>query len=642
MEKIIFDFFLFLAVLGLTCFLPGRAYLYFKKINLSILETLTLSLSLGLVFFTFINFIFGVFGLRWLAFVFIGFIDLLFIYFRVKKSNGIGSFLRPHWTKANKIFILILILGIFGQVSLVATSGLPTSDGGLSFVEARDAFWHVGLIEQLTKKIPPTHPGFSPLPLTNYHYFYDLFVSSFKMTYPFSTLDLYFRFIPILLSLLLGLSVFVLTRRLFVQEETATLAVFLTYFTGSLAFLIPFFLPGHGWGESSFWVSQTFRMLINPPFSLSLSLFLIGIFALHQKLLLPSVFLLGTLIGFKVYGGIIALGAEGLVSLWQLVREKRFNFLVAFFATFLLSLLTFLSNNTLSGAGGFLIFAPGWYLRAMVENPDRLYIVDWVLREETLLFYGSILGVLRLRFQEFLIFMAGNLGLRVIGLLGIATFFVKLKKLTSVEVFLLAAAVISFLMPMLFIQKGSVANTIQFFYYLLVILNLYTAKVIWDFLKSKNIFVRLVSLGFILVLSLPTTIKTWQEYNFPSSRRIISKEELGSLNFLKKETPKDSTVLLFPSGGNIESLYVGALSSRRTYYSDRLMSENTLKDFQERERLSLKFFTTQDLSWSKKFLQENNISYVYHLKADEPKFNGLGHFLPVVFENEIVSVYRVP
>lgn len=642
MEKIIFDFFIFLLILGLTCFLPGRAYLYFRRIDLSTLEIFTLSISLGLVFFTLANFIFGILGLRWVAPALIVLIDLFFVFYRLKEGKGATSFLKPRWTLANKIFMLVVVLGIFGQVSLVATSGLSIKDGSLGFVEYRDAFWHIGLIEELTKKVPPIHPGFAPQALTNYHYFYDLFVASLKMFYSFSTLDLYFRFVPILLSLLLGFSVFILTRRLFGQEEIATLAVFLTYFTGSLAFLIPFFRPGQAWGESSFWVSQTFRMLINPPFSLSLSLLLVGIFALGQKLYLPTVFLLGTQIAFKVYGGIIALGALAVASLWQILREKRFTLLLTFFATLLVSLALFSSNNTLGGASRFLIFAPGWYLRAMVENPDRLNIIDWVLREETLLSYGDILGILRLRFQEFLIFLAGNLGVRLIGLFGILAIFRNLKKLTTLEIFLGAAAALAFLIPMLFIQKGSVANTIQFFYYLLVVLNFYTAKVILEFLKRKNILVKGATLSLILIFSLPTTIQTWKNYNLNPSYLIINKEELGAINYLREKTGKSSIILLFPSQRNTDSLYLGALSGRRTYYSDRLMSENTLKDYKEREKNSLKFFTTQDFSWAKSFLKENEISYVYHLKADEPKFNGLGQFLPVVFENKIVSIFRIP
>lgn len=640
MEKIIFDGLIFVLVLIFTCFLPGRAYLYFRKIDLSILETFTLSISLGLTAFTLANFIFGVLGVRWIALLIILLIDVLFILKRSKDRKGMTSFLTPKWTRQNRLFLLILILGIFGQVSLVAAGGMPTGDGGLTLVD-RDGFWHIGLIEELTKKIPPLHPGFAPIALTNYHYFYDLFVSSFKVIYPFSALDLYCRFVPILLSALLGLSVFILARRLFQSEKIATLATFLTYFTGSLAFLIPLFLPKQPWGESSFWVAQTFSMLTNQPFSLSISLFLMGIFALRQNLHLPMVLLLGTQLAFKVYGGIIALGALGAVSVWQILREKKINLLLGFFAAAIISFLLFYSNNTIGGAEGFLIFAPGWYLRAMVENPDRLNIIDWVLREETLLYYGSFLGILRLRLQEFVIFLVGNLGIRLIGLIGLIAFLKNLKKLTDTEVFLWVAAAIAFIMPMLFIQKGSVANTIQFFYYLLIILDLYTAKIIANTLKNRKLLVRGLVFTILLFFLLPTTFQTWQIHS-NLARAAIGKEEMAAIEFLKEKTDKEAIILLFPSQGNTYSLYISALSGRRTYYSDRLMSENTLKDYKSREKNSLKFFTTQDMPWAKNFLKENDIAYVYLNKGDEPKFNGLDRYLPVVFENKIISIYRVP
>ncbi len=118
MEKTIFDSITFLLFLIFVCFLPGRAFLYFKKIDLSILETFTVAVILGLILFTFLNFLFGILGLIWASYLIVFFIDGIFIFKRLKKPAGITVCLRPRWTRANRIFLVVLFLGVLSQIYL--------------------------------------------------------------------------------------------------------------------------------------------------------------------------------------------------------------------------------------------------------------------------------------------------------------------------------------------------------------------------------------------------------------------------------------------------------------------------------------------------------------------------------------------
>jgi hypothetical protein len=95
-------------------FLPGRAYLYFRKIDLSIIETLTLSLCLGIVFVGWLQLlIFKLVGREWLTLLGVGIVDIIFILSRLKEPKGITAFLRPKWTKYNFLFAVFFGLGIF-------------------------------------------------------------------------------------------------------------------------------------------------------------------------------------------------------------------------------------------------------------------------------------------------------------------------------------------------------------------------------------------------------------------------------------------------------------------------------------------------------------------------------------------------
>lgn len=160
----------FLIFLIFICLLPGRALLYFSKIYPSIIETFTISVFLGLVFFEFFNFLFRIFGLPlYTVYVIYLLVDLLFICRRLKNPEGITNFLKPTLTSANKIFIIIYATSLFISFYIMS------------------------------------HEGFLP------------FDSS-----------LWFR--PVILCSLLGLLVFILGRKLFKSEGKASVATVITYF----------------------------------------------------------------------------------------------------------------------------------------------------------------------------------------------------------------------------------------------------------------------------------------------------------------------------------------------------------------------------------------------------------------------------
>ena len=637
-----FDFLKFFFTVFFTCYIPGALSFKFLRLKLSPLEKLVVSTVAGMVLFTVINFFLGILGVRFLVNFFLyvlGFVWLALFFKSLRVSWG------PRFKKKNFFLIFILLIGTFAQTSLLFESGKLVPQKGMLFKEARDSMWHLGLTAELVRKIPPIHPGHAPLPLTNYHYLYNLFVASLHLSSGLSLLDLSFRFFPFLISLLFGLSTFMLAWAWSKKFAVAVLAVFFAYFCGSLAFFIPILRPGSFWQESSFWVSQPFTMLINPPLASSLVIFTTASFCLLKFLeekssnYLPILVLLfGSLLSFKVYAGIVALGALFGLAVCGIFKKQNFLLFKLSLFSFLFSLFLLLPSNIGSASSGFLVFSPGWYLRAMVESPDRVYIPDWVLREQAFAYYGNWLGILRLRILEFFIFIVGNLGVRILGLLAVFKILLGTKKVSAIDLFFFFALLVAFLPPMLFIQKGSIANTIQFLYYFLTILNFYTALFVFNFLSKKSRLAKTFFLVLIVVLAIPTSFKHFWE-NLKSPGSFVSSAEMEAIEALKA-TPQDSIILLSASQRNTTAMYVCALSERRTYYSDRLMSENTLKDFKKREELINKFFTTSDKGWARNFLIENGIDYIYLYGDERPRLSLKELNLVQFFKNEKVTIYK--
>ncbi|MBI5122240.1 hypothetical protein HZA75_00115 [Candidatus Roizmanbacteria bacterium] len=656
-QWLLFIFFVFWLVL-----LPGYFVLELLKVSLTRIEKFTVSLAFGVSGFTLLLYIFGSLNLRFLAYAILSGIS---IYTLLTKINFTQLSVMPNLFRhpfkilkqvqddkissnlLSSVFIAVgtgtVILG-----SLLFRSGW-SQNGGLSFTEYRDSFWHLGLMEELLRQIPPLHPGFAPLPLTNYHYFTHLFGAGFLGLNVFNSLDFYFRLFPFLLTFLYGLSLHIVGRALTKNTFGANLSVIFGYFTGSFAYVLPFFIkyPGFDWHESSFWLSQPFSMVINPSFALSAGLFLIVAFLLTKIIQepkwqwgIPLIIISGTLISFKVYAGILVLVGLLVCGIWYFFKARNPLLIISAVLAAILSLLLFIPVNG-KDAGNFLVFSPGWFLRSLVESPDRVQIVDWILRENTYAEAGNMLAILRYRLVELLIYLMGNLGVRVFGFITVIKIIISIKREAVVNIFLLAVAFAGIIIPLLFVQDGSIANTVQFSYYSLIIFSLWLAVFLTQLLLKRKTIFQIIILVIFLILAIPTSVKTWNGYVTKPSSMTIRQDEMQAMAFLANQTKINEIILVPATYRYTESLFVGTLSNRRLYYSDRLMAENTHKDFKEREANLEKFYQSKDTGWNTALLKNNSVSYVYVDKAVISNFNPQYYPLKKVFTNDIIDIYKV-
>ncbi|MCL5676040.1 MAG: hypothetical protein M1120_02840, partial [Patescibacteria group bacterium] len=329
----LWEVFIFVLLTGWLVLLPGLYLTGFLRIPLTRIEKLSVSLAAGICGLTLLLYIFGSLNARFLVYVIVSLVSLFWLARQSKPwRRRIQNFAWLPLNKNNIFSVFLIISGALASGSILFRSGWQNVGGSLSFTEYRDAFWHLGLMEELVRQIPPLHPGFAPLPLTNYHYFAHLFGASYLFLGVFNNLDFYFRLFPFLLTLLFGLSLYIAGRALTKSVFGANLAVIFGYFTGSFAYVLPLFIryPGFDWHESSFWLSQPFSMAINPSFALSSFLFLATVFLLTKMSVSPKKELAilitligGTLIIYKVYAGALFLGGLLVCSLWDLLKSHK-------------------------------------------------------------------------------------------------------------------------------------------------------------------------------------------------------------------------------------------------------------------------------------------------------------------------------
>ncbi len=496
--------------------------------------------------------------------------------------------------KANILGSIFLLFSIFILTSTIIFS-YSRFDGSFIFQEVHDSVWHIALIQNLQKSIPPAHPSTDTIMLNNYHYFYDLFLSGIAKFTTISEFILYFQVSVIFLTVILVGSAYVLGRNL-KDRFSGYLLVGATVFIGSMSYIIPFlFHPDQPWGESSFWVSQTLVMIVNPQVIYTLALTYLVIFLINKLSSLSKItstnkndyillnamliILVATSIGFKSYAWAILSVIYATFLLCEFIKHKSFLPILMGIVYLLASLpivwlITLFKGNTF-------FYSPLWYTNSMIESPDRVNYIEWKFLQDFYIFKKNWIALVILEFKKLVVFYLGNLGVRSVF---IALPLLALSKKFRVNInwkiifYVFIGFLFSSIFPLLFLQKGTVWNSIQFWYYAIIFANVMLVIFLSEIFRNKSkLFIR-ATIVILLILSLPTSIKTLN-IKFNSSYVLDYK----LVNLLSNLDESDS-ILICPEGSYLyNSSLVRTFTNARIYFANPsqleiLGTENSIDD----------------------------------------------------------------
>lgn len=549
------------------------------------------------------------------------------------------------------LVITVLILsGIIFQSLTMFRSGRMYAYGiGYWGPTARDGVWHQALVERLRVKVPPENPGLSGNLLFNYHYYYDLVAAKTANITGISTPNIIYRVFPIIFSLLFGLGTLLLAQMLFKNRLASLFSLFFAYFGSSFGWVVEFIRERHFGGESAFWMNQPVSMNLNPPFAISMVM-MIGITILFQKYMftkswkiaLPIIILSGLLIEFKVYAGVIVLGAMLLYSIQSYIVRKDLSTLKVLIPSLVISALLFLPQIDLSN--GFFEIKPFWFNHSMIDSTDR---VGWFKLSSARVNYqlgGNWFKYIIAEFLAFTIFIVGNLGTRVVSFSSI----LKLKKYPFIYWIML----LSFCIPLLIIQKGNPWNTIQFGYYFLYFSAIFAGYAMSQILKMKKKFVAyFITLIIIIITPISSyTTFTFAYTNTPPARLTVQEfEALERLRYqpngvvltpLFDKSKRSDYNNPFPLVVYDTTAYVSAFSGKPVYLEDEGQQEILGSDYKVRKTNIQKFFSGSDVKWKETFLKENNIKYIYLPKLYSYSLVILDKIVSIVYENDEVVIYK--
>lgn len=527
-------------------------------------------------------------------------------------------------------------------------------DYGIGFwgPNGHDGIWHLSLINQLKQNIPPRNPVFAGETLTNYHWGFDLLVAYISKITLINSSMLYFQIFPFVLSILLGYLSYKLAFLLTKNHTSSILFVILNYFASSLGWIVTLIKSGQIGGESLFWSMQSASTLLNPPYALSLIILLFGLILWLKHYQEDSVWwgiVIGSLLSLlscvKVYSAVligISLSFYWLISLIKTKKFSKFNFSICM-SMGLLSLIILILLGVFNNVS-LLEFKPLWFTHSLIESVDKFYwprLASFRYNQNN--FFFKVIVELFLIF----LFFVGNLGFRIVGLFKYIIKYLD-KKYKDFDLLILPLLVVSSLIPLFFVQKGTAWNTIQFFYYFTFIINFYFA------LSLTKIFNKSKIIGVILVIfTCVGSYGTLKDYfgNPPPSN--LPTSEIKALKFLKDQ--ENGYVLTYPydkykKNNNSTPIplfayettaYVSAYSQKNVYLEDEMNLDITGFDWKTRRDQALKFFTTNDKFFGRGFLLNNNIRYIYLLKNQNINLSESDIQIDKIYDFDDIKIFLV-
>ncbi|MFC1790561.1 hypothetical protein ACFLZP_03700, partial [Patescibacteria group bacterium] len=495
--------------------------------------------------------------------------------------------------------------------------------------------------------------------LQNYHFFFDLFAAEIYRLARVPILDLYFRFLPLFLGWLQAAIVFILGWRWSGEKKVGVWSVILICFASSWGWLLPLVGLGSNNWETAFWAMQPATGLQNPPFFLSLILLGAGLLLFWHflkekswRFILILALLWGGLVQIKIYSGLVLLAALGSLAIGKLVFARKKKLLILWLVCLGISLLLYLPFNQLGGS--FVNWEPGWFVRIMIQAGDRVNWVDLELRRQAYLAGGNKLAVMMIDFLSVVIFIVGNLGIRVIGFFYLGRKLLKRKPLGNLGWLFLLIFTFAILPPLLFTQRFLPWNTIQFFYYAIFIFSFFASREVVSWQRRIKKPALKIILGILLVvLAVPGSLKTISWHWSQPSTSVLDNQEQAALEFIKEQNQGSQTILTYPyvqpSGLVIpppvplsyyNAAYVSFFTASPVYLEDHTAALIQGYDYQNRLEKSKWFFSTNNLGEAKDFLSKNKIGYVYLVDGQQWQAK-LEDLFELVYENNRARVYHL-
>lgn len=566
-------------------------------------ENIFIKINFGIVASVVVYFLLAFLKLKFLIFPVL-FVPL--VYLILTRKINVPK-IKLDWTVSLVVIFVVLI-----QSLINVTSG-DLINGGLRLIGAHqnDSLWAIALAQSIERGIPPLNLGFPQAFVQNYHYFFNIFMALVHGVSKIPALTLYLKIISPFLLLLFSTTTYIFIYKLTKSRWAGVAAAVLTGVTSNLYYLAGVFFPQASVSPSVLWANEYETHIVNPPLLISYSIVLTILYLLLQKKkqLLPMALLAGTLIAFKSFAATLLVPSLGVLALIDLFKKKYF-YLKLTIISGVIALITYFAVNP--SLGSIIILQPLYLIESMMAAGDRLNFPVWALKIQTYAAEANSKRIIQLYLEGILVFLIGNLGLRLLGLGAI--FINKLDtEAKKVVTFLLTLSVLGTISSLLFVFRGIAWNSVQFFYYTVFSLSLLTV-----------IFLHHISEKF-KALAIFLFLITW--ISLIPGVFFINKSYLNGLSTTTDPGLTQGAMFLAGQPEGIvlvnpkyeATSFIPAVSGQETLITNPGILDMQLINHQRQSEEIEAFFGAETVDL--KFLSQNNIKYIFTNTEDLPRYD---------------------
>ena len=584
---IVIQIILFILIIFFIFYLPGRFLLRLVADSLyPPAVVISLSLVLGISVF-----LIGTYCLSWMRIETAYYLfPITATLFELKRTLSDGKKIRLR--SFALLPLMIISIGTIAMACLMWQSGSKDSSGGLMFfgVNSVDAIWHLSLIGNLIYNFPPTHPGLAGEPLRGYNFFYDFLLAGIYKIYPFSIPDLFFRYFPVFIGILYGLSLMMVAWFYKMSKMTTNIFLILGYFSQSIGITVFHWLriPYHSP------IVQPIANIVDPSVILSVILVfstLPLLFGKKKKGMYLVVPILAVLPMVKIYTAFLAFAGICILVAVMIVRRRGFSYALVAVLSALLAAIIYLPINF--GAGS-LIFSPLLLYKHYMEGGMVLPDYQWILKYQVFELHGNLIRLAMLYGIAVGLFFLPSLGIRLFSL-ALLPNLLKKSFYTPQNIFLGTMIIVAFLTPSLFIQSVAVFVTVQFIWLAYFFLLIPTAFGFTGVLKKMPKYAMVVSCLVLALLHIPETLTLFSTYSI--NPLTIRKDFVQTAREIEKNVRPEESVLVLNEPGKLVEVQQGmsvvplvsALGHRSVYYEPEVLEfQSTQSEVAKRkERISV-------------------------------------------------------
>lgn len=568
------------AILILAVWAPGKLLVRRLKLTLEPTELLICSLGCGVCL---LALVYWVLNLLQVPFLILGYAVVCFLIELWHARRGVPS-RRPiiSWRSAldalrgNWLILAVVGLSVFSQVRFLFAGGWFGTDGMiLPSFHVHDGPGHIFLVHQLSRVFPPEAIGFAGERLQNYHYFTDLFWGAISRMAAVDPWHIYFRIAPPFYGAFTTLAAFAVGRALYEDRRIAYLATFICVLVSDFSYFFPLLM---GYEKFPTWNGI---FMVQPPLTgmaaltsgCAYPLTLVGFWALaswikkrRHGFLMVLGLVWGTLPEFNIYPAVLVTAGLLVVGTARLILNRDGAMMKAFLAVLPLNVILFSVFN--SGSASILRFMPGFNLASflvLTKIVSPLSLVQFYEHHPVLL--GLIMGGLVLAFT------IGTLGIRCAALPSLARAALFPRSSDSLLLFLVVVTGGALAASMCFIQAGVPINTIQFFFYAVLLLAFPAAEQVWAWISKWKPGLRMAVLILYLGLGLPGTIKAWFGSTIVTEKYSLSKAECDALLWIRRNTTPDEILIRPPPPGLLTDAGYASWLAKAQWRNKRTLSD---------------------------------------------------------------------